>query len=100
MDIIGIIRKQLINIIQDIDAGNSTLSDAEAISVMKAIAKYSRKDSPISKAAACEYLGIGRSKFDSLVREEKIPRGKKMMGFKELHWTKRDLDRYVKEYKS
>lgn len=100
MDIINIIRRQLVNIIQDIDAGNSTLSDAEAMSVMKTIAKYSRKDSPMSKSAACAYLGIGRSKFDSLVREEKIPRGKKLVGFKELHWTKRDLDKYLKEYKS
>lgn len=95
MSLIQVIRKQLVSIIEDIDAGNSNLSDEEALAVMKSIARYSRKDTPMSKESACSYLGMSRSKFDSLVREEKIPRGKKSQGFKELHWTKRDLDRYL-----
>ena len=100
MELISVIRKQLVNIINNIDAGNSNLTEDEALSVMKAIAKYSRKDAPLSKSAACAYLGIGRSKFDSLVRGGKLPSGKKLLGFKELHWVKRDLDKYVREYKS
>ncbi len=97
--LIQAIRNHLVRIIEDIDAGNSNLTEEEALSVMKAIARYSRKDTPMSKESACAYLGMSRSKFDSLVREEKIPRGKKSQGFKELHWTKRDLDRYLKNQK-
>lgn len=97
--LIQAIRSHLVRIIEDIDAGNSNLTEEEALSVMKAIARYSRKDTPMSKESARTYLGMSRSKFDSLVREEKIPRGKKSLGFKELHWTKRDLDRYLKNQK-
>ena len=38
----------------------------------------------LSKAQACEYLNLSRSRFDSLIREGRIPRGKKVKGFKEL----------------
>lgn len=46
----------------------------------------------MSKAQACDYLDISRSTFDKLVREGKLPRGKKRMGFKELSWKKSDLN--------
>ena len=95
MGLMDVIKKQLLSIIDDIDAGNSNLTEEEAIAAMKAIAKFSRKDVPLGKESACAYLGISRSKFDSLVREEKLPRGKKSVGFKELHWTKRDLNKYL-----
>lgn len=97
--LIQAIRSHLVRIIEDIDAGNSNLTEEEALAVMKAIARYSRKDTPMSKESACTYIGMSRSKFDSLVREGKIPRGKKSLGFKELHWTKRDLDKYLKSQK-
>jgi predicted DNA-binding transcriptional regulator AlpA len=97
MRLIDVVRNQLVNVVKDIDAGNSTLTNDEAVAAMKAISKFTRKDLPLSKVSACEHLGVSRSKFDSLVREGKLPNGKKLPGFKELHWTKRDLDKAVKE---
>ena len=55
--------------------------------------KGMRRDNPISKYQAYTYLGIRRAKFDNLVREGKIPEGKKIPGFKEKFWYKKDLKR-------
>lgn len=49
----------------------------------------------LSKAQACEYLNISRSTFDKMIKEGKIPKGKKRQGFKELSWTKEQLN-YIK----
>jgi predicted DNA-binding transcriptional regulator AlpA len=46
----------------------------------------------MSKEQACNYLNLSRSRFDDLVRERKIPRGKKRVGFKELYWYQDELD--------
>ena len=34
---------------------------------------------------------IGKSKFDELVRSGKIPKGRKIRGFKELRWYRDEL---------
>jgi predicted DNA-binding transcriptional regulator AlpA len=36
-------------------------------------------------------LGISRSKFDALIKEGKLPKGRKRRGFKELIWYKDEL---------
>ena len=84
------IRKLLLGIVADIDAGNSNIDEDEAIRIAKVL-KSMRKDTPMSKYQAYTYLGISRAKFDNLVREGKIPKGKKVAGFRELQWYKKDL---------
>ena len=91
-----VIKKTLLGIIDDIDSGNSNVSEEEAISIAKALRTYSRKDTPMSKYQAYTYLNISRATFDNLVREGKIPRGKKVPGFKELRWYERDLKKLRK----
>lgn len=54
----------------------------------------------ISKYEACRYLNISRSTFDAYVKDGKLPKGKKRIGFKELAWTKKELDKYVHKLKS
>lgn len=85
------IKKQLLDIIDDIDAGNSNIDEEEAIQIAKAIKVASRKDVPMSKYQAYTYLNISRATFDNMVRAGEIPRGKKVQGFKELFWFKKDL---------
>lgn len=97
MKIINIIRKQLESIIEDIDAGNSNIDDNDAKEIILLLDKYTRKDEPMSKYQAYTYLGISRATFDNLVKEGKLPKGKKQQGFKELSWYKRDLDKYLKK---
>ena len=84
------IKKLLLGIVADIDAGNSNIDEDEAIQIAKVL-KSMRKDNPMSKYQAYTYLGISRAKFDNLVREGKIPKGKKVAGFRELQWYKKDL---------
>ena len=92
-----LIRNQLLKIVEDIDAGNSNLTEEEEIEVAKILKRFTTKDKPMSKYEAYTYLRISRAKFDNLVKEGKLPKGKKQQGFKELSWTKRDLDKYIKQ---
>ena len=93
-----LIRNQLLKIVEDIDAGNSNLTEEEEIEVAKLLKKFTTKDRPMSKYEAYTYLGISRAKFDNLVREGKLSQGKKQQGFKELSWTKKELDKYTKQF--
>ena len=71
-----------------IDAGTCELNSTEATELIEVISHIS-----MSKESACIYLNISRSRFDDLVREGKIPKGKKYVGFKELRWYKDELDK-------
>lgn len=84
------IRKLLLGVIDDIDAGNSNIDEDEAMQVIRML-KGLRKDNPMSKYQAYTYLNISRATFDNLVREGRLPRGRKLPGFKELIWLKKDL---------
>ena len=90
------IKRQLLKIIDDIDCGNSDVSGEEEIEIVKVLNKYTRKDTPMSKYQAYTYLNISRATFDNLVREGRLPKGKKIAGFKELVWYKKDLNEYIK----
>ena len=94
---LNIIKNQLLKIISDIDTGNCVLSLDEEIEVINFINKLSNKECRMSKYEAYSYLNISRAKFDNLVKEGKLPKGKKQQGFKELSWTKRELDEYIKQ---
>ena len=85
------IKKKLLGIVNDIDAGNSNATEEELIQAAKMLNELTRKDKPMSKYQAYTYLNISRATFDNLVREGKIPRGRKVPGFKELMWQKKDL---------
>lgn len=90
------IKKLLLGIIDDIDAGNTDIDEKEALQIAKTLKTMVRKDIPMSKYQAYTYLNISRATFDNLVREGKIPRGKKIPGFKELVWQKKDLKKLLK----
>ena len=49
---------------------------------------------PMSKTQAFQFLGISRSKFDYLLRCDRIPQGRKRFGFNELVWYKDELEEY------
>lgn len=88
---IGLIRSLLQNCIDRIDAGNSNLSAEEEMEVIEIFKNYTNKDRKLSKYQACKYLNISRATFDNYIRDGKIPRGKKEVGFKELFWKESEL---------
>lgn len=85
------LKKMILRYLKDavkrIEADDCELSDEEALEIAKVIGHR-----PMSKEQACTYLNLSRSRFDDLVRENKIPRGKKRVGFKELYWYQDELD--------
>lgn len=92
---IKIIRELLVKIINDIDTGNSNISNAEAIKLAETIRSFTYKDERLSKHQSYMYLNISRATFDNYVRLGKLPRGESKAGFKELSWSKKDLDDFI-----
>lgn len=70
----------------NIESGNSTLSIDEATHIISSIAHIE-----LSKEEACQLLNLHRSRFDDLVRDGILPRGKKILGRKELVWYKDEV---------
>lgn len=94
-----IIKGLLEKIIDNIDAGNSTITENEAIQVIGVLRNLTDKEKRFSKYAACRYLNVSRATFDNYVREGKLPKGIHEVGFKELSWYQKDLDTFIKKSK-
>lgn len=94
-----IIKRQLAEIIDNIDSGNSNLSYEDQIKIFKAIQQLTSSDKRMSKVMACDYLGVSRATFDNYVRDGLLPKGIKEDGFKELSWNKSDLDIFLHQHK-
>lgn len=92
--LLNVIKEELLKIVDNIDAGNSNISEEESTKLINTLKSFTEKDIPMSKYQAFNYLHISRATFDNLVREGKIPKGKKQQGFNELQWFKKDLDAY------
>ena len=96
---IKVIRNLLLKIVDNIDAGNSNITENEAMELAKVLQSYTDKTVKMSKYQACQYLNVSRATLDNYVREGKLPRGKKEAGFKELFYTQKDLDEFKKKCK-
>lgn len=94
---LNIIKNLLLNIIQNIDSGNSNITENEALEIIEVIKTFTDKTQRLSKYQACQKLNISRATFDNIVREGIIPRGQKVAGFKELFWTEKDLSKVIEE---
>lgn len=92
-----VLKKQLLKIVDDIDVGNSEISDEDAVQIAEFLKRFNSRDKMISKYQAYTYLNIRRAKFDNLVREGVLPRGKKVEGFKELQWSLKEIKEYGKK---
>ena len=85
-----ILTQTLRNIADQLDAGNCNLQEEEMLKIMEFISECNT-ERPMSKEQACNFFFLFRSQFDTYVRQHIIPKGKKILGFKELSWTKSDL---------
>ena len=83
------------DIADKIDAGNSELTEEEAMDLASVFCHEA-----ISKDQACSYLGIKRSWFDNLIRQGKMPRGRKLRGYNELRWYRDEIETCSKKIKS
>ena len=92
-----VIRNLLQKVIDDIDAGNSNVSEEEEVEIIKCLRRYTRKDNRWSKYQAYTFLNISRATFDRYVREGKIPKGQKVPGYKELSWSEKEIRKLAKK---
>ena len=101
---LSIISKLLREKADDIDAGNTRLSEEQQYMIMDMMARISNPKEKLSKEQALKYLKdhnckISRATFDNYVAEGLLPKGIKEAGYKELSWYKKDLDKFIKERK-
>lgn len=94
-----IIKELLLNIVDNMDSGNSKIPEDKQIELIKYLREFTDQTERLNKYKACQYLNVSRATFDNYVREGKLPRGKKVAGFNELSWEKRELDEYIKKFK-
>lgn len=92
---LNVIKNLLIQIINNIDTGNSNINEEDEKHIIDCLRKYTHKDEGMSKYSACQYLNVSRAKFDNMVKDGLLPEGKKVIGFKEKRWYKRDLDKII-----
>lgn len=77
---------ELIRIGKDFKAGNSNMTEDEAIDFMDIVAHIK-----IGREAVCDEFNINNTKFYDLINLGKIPKGRKQRGFKELCWYKDEI---------
>ena len=93
-----VIKQLLLNIIQSIDAGNSNITEKEALEIIDIIKHYTDTTQYYNRTQAAKYLNCSVQSFDLHRKEGKIPEGIKQAGGVR-QWTKQQLDEYITKYK-
>lgn len=94
---IKILRNLLEQILDDIDSGNSNVSESEQQELITIIQKITSKE--LSKIESSNYIGVSRATFDNYIKKGLIPEGIKRQGVSNLFWRKSDLDIFLQKYK-
>ncbi len=93
-----VVQKLLVESISEvlgkIKAGTCEMTDTEA---MELVSIFSHE--PMSKEEASLYLNLSPSRFNALMKEGKIPQGRKRRGWNELCWYKDELDPKIRKHK-
>lgn len=86
--------KQLRYTADQIESGNSNMTQDELEDAIATLQNAANKQKRLSKVQAAEYLKVSVRTFDNYIRQGKIPKGIKQIGFKELFWEQKDLDNF------
>lgn len=90
-----LLRNELLKIVDNIDAGNSNMSEEDMTQTVLALRKYTHKDEVMTKYQACRFLSKSRATFDNLVAAGELPKGEKLYeGDSNLFWKVSDLTIY------
>lgn len=94
----NLIKKTIVKLLREtadkIDAGNSNIEEQTALDICSALTHIT-----YSKEEACSYVHLSRSRFDDLIREGIFPKGRKLIGRKELVWYRDELNECIKKLK-
>ena len=94
MDIVrNTLSKLLRETADKLDANTSEVDEEQAIKIMELVAHKS-----LTKEEAAMHLHIWPSRFDTLIREGKLPKGRKKLGQKNKIWYLDEIEnsQYVK----
>lgn len=83
----NIIIKLLEDILRKLKSDNCSITEEEALAIINNMTHVA-----ISKEQASVYLNVSRSKFDNMVSEGAIPKGRKRVGFRKLVWYIDELE--------
>ena len=92
---IQLIKTILLQLIDDIDSGNSNISEEQQHKLLDLLAEINSEE--LSKIEAANYIGVSRATFDNYINKGLIPKGQKRQGFKELSWNIHDLNKFQRE---
>lgn len=92
------VKQLLLNIIQSIDAGNSNITEKEALEIIDIIKHYTDTTQYYNRTQAAKYLNCSVQSFDLYRKEGKIPKGTKQAGGVR-QWTKKELDQFIEKNK-
>lgn len=85
------------NLADNIDAGNSNITEDEMMSLCELINNVSNPNEKISKYKTADLLGVNHKTVDYYVKKGYIPHGKQEVGFKEIFWYKKDILKFKEE---
>lgn len=81
-----IVADLLISYGNNIKSGNTNITVEECVNILSNVAHI-----VMSKEEVCDMLNLSRSRFDDLVREGVLPRGKKVKHKNNLVWYKDEV---------
>ena len=91
---LNLIKTLLQQFINDIDSGNSYISEKEQEEIINLLQKINIQE--LTKIEAANYIGVSRATFDNYIIKGLIPKGHKRQGQTALGWNKSDLDKFNK----
>ena len=84
--LIKLLTKLLRDTADKIDSGNCELTEEESMDILSILSHK-----VLSKEQACSFVGLQQSQFNNLMAANKLPKGRKRKGFKELVWYEDEL---------
>lgn len=84
--LIKLLTKTLRETADKLDAGNTELTEEESMDILSVLTHK-----VLSKEQACNFVGLQQSQFNNLMAANKLPKGRKRRGFKELVWYEDEL---------
>lgn len=85
------------SIADNIDAGNSNISEEEMAEIYEMISQSSNPEEKISKYKVADILSVSCKTVDYYIKKGYIPRGRQEVGFKEIFWYKKDVLKFKEE---
>lgn len=92
MQMLEVLKRHLLRIVDDIDSGNCNLSEEELEQTITLLQQFNTRTQYLNRTQAAEHLHLSQRTFDRYVHDGIIPPGQHRRGDKQLFWSAADLD--------